>query len=546
MTLKDKMRTVLLDFLQIQPAQNQRVTLQESVGFATDIIQNKIWYRGDPSELSQFYKQLGSGTADDTFSTRFWAQVPEVGSIRKAHDGIPAVMVDTLSQIVKADLDDFDFSDDSEAADRWEEISEENEFTALTGQAITDTLVTGDGAFKISIDPDVSQHPILEFWAADRVEYEIIRGRINAILFVSQHGDEKNRYTLRERYAKGSVSYELYNKDGNACELSTLPELAHLENISFDGDFMMAVPLRFFKSTRWPNRGRSIYSSKMDSFDILDEIISQWLDAIRAGRVMRYIPENLVPRNAENGALTGLSFFQSNFIITETDNHESAQSKVDMQQAEIRYDAFLSSYSSALDRCLHGIMSPATLGIDLGKMASADAQREKKDVTGYTRNAITDALEKALPQVVSVMLMTDDLMQELTPGQYDPTISFGEYGAPDFDSRITTLSKAATANLMSIEAGVDELWGSSKDDSWKEKEVQRIKQLRGIEIEEEPAVGDELNADMEAAGGIVRADGNGADLQPAAESNAAQVVGEAGRIPVASMAGAQTPRNGKV
>ena len=39
--------------------------------------------------------------------------------------------------------------------------------------------------------------------------------------------------------------------------------------------------------------------------------------------------------------------------------------------------------------CLQGIMSPATLGIDVGKMSSADAQREKKDITGMTRNAVS-------------------------------------------------------------------------------------------------------------------------------------------------------------
>lgn len=527
MNLKDRVRLALQDFLQIQPAQNQRVTLQESLGFAADVIQNKIWYRGDPSELSQFYKQLGYGAADDTISTRFWSQVPEIGSLRKAHDGLPAVMVDTLAQVVKADLDDVDFGSDVEAADRWDDIAKENDFAVVVGQAITDTLITGDGAFKISIDNDVSDHPILEFWAADRVEYDMRRGRINAVIFVSTHEDDKeNKYTLRERYARGSVSYELYDKDGAPCEMSAVPELSHLQNITFDGDFMMAVPVRFFKSTRWPHRGRSIYSSKIDAFDILDEIISQWLDAIRAGRVLRYIPESLVPRNPVNGSLTGLSFFQSNFVITETDNHENAQSKIDMQQAEIRYDAFLASYASALDRCLQGIMSPATLGIDVGKMASADAQREKKDVTGFTRNAITDALEKVLPQVAAAMLMTDDLMQELTPGYYDPTVSFGEYGAPDFDSRIETLSKASTSNLMSIEAGVEELWGSSKDDDWKETEVQRIKQLRGVETMEEPAIGEELNADMEATGGLIRADGTGANRQPETEPNAAQIVGE--------------------
>ena len=134
-------------------------------------------------------------------------------------------------------------------------------------------------------------------------------------------------------------------------------------------------------------------------------------------------------------------------------------------------------------------MSPATLGIDLGKMSSAEAQREKKDVTGITRNAITDALEKAMPQLVQVALAAQDLLEGKNPGTYEATISFGEYGAPSFDSRVQTVGSAAGSGVMSVEAQVDELWGSSKDDEWKKQEVSRIRFERGIEEFPEPDVG---------------------------------------------------------
>ena len=70
-------------------------------------------------------------------------------------------------------------------------------------------------------------------------------------------------------------------------------------------------------------------------------------------------------------------------------------------------------------------------------------------------------------------------------------MSFGEYGAPDFDSRVQTISNAATGSIMSVEAQVDELWGSSKDDEWKRAEVRRIREERGILEVDEPSVGDE-------------------------------------------------------
>ena len=88
--------------------------------------------------------------------------------------------------------------------------------------------------------------------------------------------------------------------------------------------------------------------------------------------------------------------------------------------------------------------------------------------------------------------MAHDLSNGNAPGTYHATVGFGEYGAPDFDSRVNTISAASTGGIMSIEAQVDELWGASKDDAWKQQEVARIKRDKGILEAEEPQVGDEL------------------------------------------------------
>ncbi|MBQ8377944.1 MAG: phage portal protein, partial [Oscillospiraceae bacterium] len=167
--------------------------------------------------------------------------------------------------------------------------------------------------------------------------------------------------------------------------------------------------------------------------------------------------------------------------------------KIEVVQPDIKYEAYVSSYTNALLMCLQGLVSPATLGIDVGKMSSADAQREKKDVTGNTRNTITSALEKALPKLIEAILMTYDNMNGNAPSDYgEINVSFGEYGAPDFDSRVETVGKGATFGIMSVETQVDELWGSSKDEEWKAEEVKRIKSEKGLLEGDEPSVGDEL------------------------------------------------------
>ncbi len=92
-------------------------------------------------------------------------------------------------------------------------------------------------------------------------------------------------------------------------------------------------------------------------------------------------------------------------------------------------------------------------------------------------------------QLAQTALAAADILAGKMPGTYKATVSFGEYGAPDFDSRVKTLSSAATGGIMSVQAQVDELWGSSKDDDWKAAEVRRILNERGIAELEEPSLG---------------------------------------------------------
>ncbi len=484
------------NWLQIQPAAGNNIVIQEPLSFQASVIRNQIWYRGDASELEQLYKQLGA--QDPTNAARWWAAVPGNNlKLRKIHSGLPAILVDTLAYLVKSDMDDITFKGDT-GKEIWEGLQEELDFEEIVGKGIVGALKSGDGAWKISVDPQASDNPIVEFYEADRVEYIKKHGHVVGIRFWTDYPGKYKIYRLCETYCKGSVSYRLYDGE-NEVGLNSAPELADLKPVQFDGAFMMAVPIKVFESAKYPGRGKAIYEGKLDSFDALDEVISQWWDAIRAGRVKKYIPEDLVPSDVKTGEKQQLNDFGSEYIKTGTDAHEDAVSKIETIQPEIRYEAFLASYTAALDMCLQGIVSPATLGIDVGKMSSADAQREKKDVTGYTRNTITGVLEKTLPQLICAILMTYDVMQKRTPGTYEPAVEFGEYGAPSFDSRVEIVNKAATSSTMSVETQVDEMWGNSKDNKWKAAEVIRIKQLRGIEIvDEPPKVGDELQAGGEA------------------------------------------------
>lgn len=489
--LSERMKQMIRNWLNIQPAPLSSVNLLESVSHELRIIESLIWYRGDASELDQFYKQVGN---DNVMRARFWASHTG-NSTRKIHTGLPAMMVDIIAYIVKTDMSDVTFKEDI-GKEKWDCIlrDENFDFSDIVGKGIVGALSSGDGAWKISVNSEVSKVPLVEFYTADRVEYAVRHGVIYGIDFLNNIKHKNKSLRLIEKYRKGSVSYELYDGDRQLSK-KAVEEITGLKDRTFKeySDVMLAVPFLVYESPKYPLRGKSIFEGKIDDFDAFDEIVSQWLDAYRKGRTQKYIPESLIPRDIFNGELKPHNPFDNEYITVEktvSENSSASDDKIQVVQPNIPYDAFLAGYNNCLDLCLQGIISPATLGIDTGKMASADAQREKKDITGVTRNTITGKLEKVLPKLISAVLAAYDLMKKSAPEIYEPEITFGEYGAPDFDSRVDTVNKAAAGNIMSIETQIDELWGSSKDDDWKAEEVLRIKRQRGIEVTDEPRAGE--------------------------------------------------------
>lgn len=480
-----------IKMLNIQPAVDKTINIREPLTYQSNVLRNRLWYRGDPSELDQFFKQ---SALDLVARSRFWAAVPSDDlNIRKIHSGLPAMITDRLSDIVIADLDKIELSNEA-FSNLWKEISKDNKFNELLGEAITETLVSGDGAFKITVDTDITKYPIIEFYSGEKVNYRYNRGRLQEILFYIDYVVENKTYRLEETYGKGYIRYKLYDEAGKEVNIKTVKETANLNEITFKGDFIMGVPLKFFKSAKFMNRGKSVFDSKSDSFDALDEVISQWIDAIRDGRVVKYIPEDLVPKNPETGELLKPNSFDNKFIKIGSSLSEDAKNQIDMKQAQINYQAYVESYSNAIDMCLQGIISPSTLGIDLKKTDNAEAQREKEKATLYTRGKIVDTLTEVIPELVNIVLGVNNLILKQNPGEYEVTISFGEYASPSFDTVVETVGKAKTYGIMSIEKAIDELYGDTMTEEEKAQEVARIKSDNSyLEAEEPKSTDDEID-----------------------------------------------------
>ena len=469
------LKKIMKSWLEINEGHDYAITIDIGLDFKANCIKNKIWMRGDPAELDQLYKQLEN---DDC---NFWGSSPAEG-IRKIHTGLPSMIVEVLTSIIAHDMNDID------CGDEWNKISKENHFKKLVKKAVSECLYIGDGAWKISLDKAISDGPIIEFVPGDECRFIYKRGRYRETMFETIYKHNGKRYILKETYGYGYVRYNLY--DGTKeVSLNTVSECADLQDVIFDKTINMAIPMKFEESPKWKNRGKSIFDSKTSSYDALDEIVSQWADAVRSGRAISYIPETLIPRDPYTGRLLKPNKFDLRYIQVSDNLSETGKNEIEVKQPTIPSQNYLESYITFLDLCLQGVISPSTLGIDTKKLDNAEAQREKEKTTLYTRDKIIEELQQTIPLVVNTALKVLDIENKKIPRETeDVNISFGEYANPSFEAVVETVSKAKTGGIMSIEASVEELYGDSKDEEWKNEEVRRLKEEQGVTQVETPSV----------------------------------------------------------
>lgn len=489
--MSDNIKKSIRNWLQIQPAQPYAIQIQEIMDFELSAIRNRIWYRGDSNELEQMYQQ--SPEYADKY--KFWASKCTPGmEMRKIHTGLPALIIKVLTTIVLGDMNEFEFTDDIQK-ELWEKIEEKNHFRKKLEKVLKEVLYIGDGAWKLTFNTKRSEYPILHWYPGDRIELKYEGDDLNEIIFKTPYEESGKQYVLLEHYGYGYVKNELYESE-KLIDFKTFSKTKHLADYTFDETIMLAKSLQVYESVKFEGRGGSIFEGKLDSFDAFDEAWSQWMDALRAGRAKTYVPESYVPKNPETGEMLKPNPFDNRFIAGDDNMSENGKNVIQTEQPNIPHDSYAASYCTALDLCLQGIISPSTLGIDVKKLDNADAQREKEKATLYTRNAIVETLQEELPELINICINAHNILNKKAVQKVEVDVPFGEYANPSFESQVETVGKGKTQGIMSIEACVDELYGDSKDDQWKQEEVARLKAEQGIAAVTEPAINtDGLNVE---------------------------------------------------
>ena len=511
MQIKEYLRRKLLGFLGLAKTDGQ--STEQRLTFINDaerlvrsrIVEYNVWYGGDGDELLNFYthEQMLSYNYEPWYSRNkrnyFWSISSTEQDIKRTHSGQPRNIADTIVSITK--FPTISCTDGENQKKLLAKILKECKLkTTYRDEQLPLTLVEGWGCYKINWNLDVSDYPYAEYYRADNIDFIYKSNRIIGIVFKDYYTDGENKkYLLTEtrvlkydreamcRYLE--ITKELFKVSGDELvpleDFSAVPELAgcdksyRIDNISC----LLAEPCILYKDTSGTGAyGRSIFTGKIDLFDDLDQCLSQNSNAIRRSTVTEYYNSDYLERDEETGMPKQPKAYDRKYVIYkgQTDANGASNSKdpVQVTQPNINFTQYTDNAIQILVQICNGILSPATLGIDIAKKDNAEAQREKEKVTIFTRNTIIDGETEILRSLCEQLLIAYQLMHtgKATVQEYSISIKFSEFADDSYENKLKVLGQAFDAENISEKMYMEKLYGDTLSEEEFEEEFAWLKE----------------------------------------------------------------------
>ena len=479
-----------------------------------------VWYDGDGDELLNFYtRENYIGFNYEPFYMRnkknyFWAISSTEAQIKRTHSGQPRNIVDTLVNIMP-----FPLISAGEDTNKLQAVVRESGLEQVyKDEQLPLTLVEGWGCWKINWDKDVSDYPSVEYVSAENVDFIYKSGKIIGIVFKNYYTSDKKRYLLLETRsiewkpnsaaAEGSegervlvITNELYELPMNMAatdddtplkkvDLKTVPALDSVEERIEIGPFdkLFAVPCVLLGNTsrQW-GYGRSIFTGKIDLFDDLDQALSQSSNAVRLSTPIEYIDEEYLERD-KNGLPKKPKAYDRKYVMMKGQKNGDGLATgqpVQITQPSVEFSRYSDHAVQILLQILNGILSPATLGIDIAKKDNAAAQREKEKVTIFTRNALINGEERILRSLMEQMLMAKEFMDTgaVSVHTYDISVKFNEFADDSFENKLEALGKAYDMEEISTDMYLNKLYGDTLSDEERAAEKEFLESARKARTE---------------------------------------------------------------
>ena len=387
--------------------------------------------RNDINEIMQVASQVRRG------QNSFWACVKPSDNIFCVTSGLASLLVNKITDITNELMTGTEITNE-EYEEIFDELDKDLNINRNTIKALKKVLLVGDGAFFLYVKNGQVKY---KFLAGRNVEYvydsfdDLIE--IDALKVYNVNNTE---YLLKERYGKGFIKYELYDEMNTQVPLSKVPALANLKSIEFkdeDGNYidqMFAVKFQVYDSDKYEGRGASIFESKIDYLDALDEILSQRQTELRKATSQVYVPTIYVDTDENGKPKMESTIFNSYY---ETGTTDTDKAKIESTQFELRSDEYRKAEEDMEDHILAGLLDKASFKHG-SVINNTEISLQGEMITIKTTNTIKVAIQEDIPELIYAILFLNDLIngKQITLDKNDIKINIEEYGNPSFETQV--------------------------------------------------------------------------------------------------------------
>ena len=460
--------------------------------FKYKIREYDTWYNGDADELNNFYRvanidYLNNNPIYTTNDRQFFWSISQIENqnFKKVHSGMPNAIISTLTNIVGAPKIDFKNAS-SKANEEFDKILKDTGLLIMLQQKqIPFTLVEGDGAIKINV---ANGELYLEYYKALDFKPYYEGGKLKALEFFNYYQVGEHTYTLIEKREIGLdglyITYKAFDDKDKETDPKFLDENA--SDVLIRNYYnLLAIHSRFFENNYFANRGKSIFTGKVELFDDLDLTLSQASATVRVSTPVEYYDSEVLEHD-EDGNVKLPKIFNRQFVakyspLSGDGVSNGSDNGITTTQPNLNFSQYAAQVINLQDQILNGIMSPATLGFNIGSNISGVSQREREKVTIQMRNNIivpeSDIIKSLVKQILDVK--TNFTYQVSTD---DISVKFDEFATPTFDEELKVLGDAYSRNNLSTEMYVELLYKDKLSEDEKLLEIYRLNAEKQAEL----------------------------------------------------------------
>lgn len=361
----------------------------------------------------------------------------------------------------------------------------ENDIQNFLRKADMMESVGGTILIKANYDKNISQYPILEYYEVDKIDYMERFGRFTSMITVDNFIKDSQEYTLIAEHTRKGIEYKLY-QDGNQVEMSkafsednkpiglsygvTIDEEGNAtQNL---GPILAVWKQRHLMSKEFYDMklGASDYEGHIDSFQMLDEIYSRFINQIRATQPVLFMSEELMGYSKDHfGEIVinkpkdlGVKIYELSGGLSNIDGKSIAA----MFNRDVPELTGVTELSSAFEWVLRQILTlsfvaPSTGNIDTEKIGSnttGSSLFKREQSTHLLRKQMIESWQTTIEGIVRLMCQWFDIIDGKTiPDNYDDLnidVNFPEIDLDDFDSRLNQAISGFVAGLFDIKSGV--------------------------------------------------------------------------------------------